>query len=79
VALEIDCDVDAEIAQEACDLGVALGDDIEKTVEGALKPHARVAAVIGPEGNPDHLEALPVVPLEQPGGEIGGGMGAEIR
>src|SRR5205814_8397766 len=34
VALEIDRDVDAEIKQEVCDLGVALGDDIEKTVEG---------------------------------------------
>ena len=48
-------------------------------VEGALEPHARVAAVIGSERNPDHLEARPVVPLEQPGGEIGGGMRAEIR
>ncbi len=79
VALEIDGNIDSEIADELRDVLVAAHGHIVKLVKGPDQPSTDLASVVRPIGNAQHLEAFAIVPLEQLGDLPAGRMLVEGR
>src|SRR5262245_43661142 len=78
-ALEIDCDVGFKVIQEPGYLAIGFRCHVMELIEWRDQAGAHLALVIAPIGNPDELKARSVVALEKVGGQISGGMLAEIR
>ncbi len=79
MALEIDCDIDAEIGQALGDGGIGPRPPRSRKRSKPATSRARMALPSsGAERDAGHLEAAPIVPLEQLGHQIGGRVAMEI-
>ena len=65
MTLQVDCDVDLEIAQKLRYVAVAAQHHVMKPIERFDQPGADVAAVVGTVGDAVHLKAAAVMQLEQ--------------
>ena len=79
VALEIDEDVDTVPSNTPGGRVERFVADVDEAIERGHEPAPTLAAVVGTERVGDDLEAAAVVTLEQPGGEMRGGMVVEVR
>src|ERR1051326_1224788 len=77
-SVEIDRDVDLEIAHEMRELRVAALAGIDEALEGGLEAAAHRARLRLRRRDRDRLETAPVVMLEQAGGELRNRMVGEI-
>src|SRR5436309_3163756 len=74
VALEVDRDIDFALAQQLGNLAIAVRTRRVHPVERANYPPPDVAAVVTAERDAHDLETGAVMPLDQLGDQIGGGM-----
>jgi hypothetical protein len=79
VAVEVDDDVDFQLAQGRGDHGIAPGLQIDEAVERSLDAPPHLAFIVWPQRNRRRLEARPVVMLEAADDHFRHHMIAEIR
>ena len=71
VAVGVDEDGDAIVADALHDRFVALAAHVGEVIESALEARPRCAAVVGAQGIAEHLDAGAIVPFDHLGQEVG--------
>src|SRR5262249_19543409 len=78
MALQVNRDMDAELADELGDVAVGASGHIEEAVEGAVQTRPHRTAVVRAKRNPDPLEVRAIVPLEHLRHDVGGHVLMEV-